>query len=425
MSPATATVSLSDQPASCGPDPTPSHCVKKRKQIVPQTDTATPELFGTAPSVTFIHSADWQLGMRRNALTAETQGRFAHDRIDAIATLMQLAAERDAAFVVVAGDVFDDNLVDRTTVRRALDTLRRSPQIPVFLLPGNHDPLDPTSVYTTPTFREHCPEHVTVLTDTREHAIGDDVVVIGAPWRTKSPAVNPLTEVAGTLSDDGKIRIVVAHGGVDTISGGHDAAQALLFAEDLDLLVASRQAQYIALGDRHSTTSVGATGRIWFSGAPEPTSPRETDPGNVLEVTASRDHIDVTAHRVGRWQFLQSVVTIDSDHAIDTFITDLTDPNRDSARTVLRVAFDGVATLAQHARLTQALDDAADLYALVHRWERHDNLVIAPDQDDLDRMNLTGFVADAFDTLRNDASTDPVAADALALMYGLAVKAAR
>ena len=42
---------------------------------------------------------------------------------------------------------------------------------------------------------------------------------------------------------------------------------------------------YVALGDRHSTTNVGTTGRVYYAGAPEPTDYDETDPGNVLIAT--------------------------------------------------------------------------------------------------------------------------------------------
>lgn len=382
-------------------------------------DTA---LRAATPTVTLIHTADWQLGMRRHVFSPETQGRFAQDRLDAIATLMTFAKDEQADCVVVAGDVFDDNLVDRQTVLRALDVLARAPHIPTFLLPANHDPLDPTSVYNTPTFLEHCPAHVTVLTDTSEHTIAPGVVVVGAPWRTRRHTINPLTELADTLTDDGTVRIIVAHGGVDTAGGMHDSMNVLRESE-LDALITANIAQYIALGDRHSTTKVGSTGRVYYSGAHEPTSPRETDPGNVLKVTVSREDITVEPKQVGRWQFINEIVTVENDRDIDRFIAWLGEPPRDNARTVLRVALQGVVTLAQHAKLDEALLKAADVYASVTRWERHDALVIAPDAADLDQMSLSGFVADAFTALRQDAQLDPVASDALSLLYALAVKA--
>ena len=57
----------------------------------------------------FVHTADWQLGMTRYFLNGEAQPRYSAARRDVVAGLGALAAESGAEFVVVAGDVFEDN----------------------------------------------------------------------------------------------------------------------------------------------------------------------------------------------------------------------------------------------------------------------------------------------------------------------------
>ena len=74
----------------------------------------------------------------------------------------RVAREGGFAFVVVAGDVFESNQVDRKTVSRALEALATIP-VPIYLLPGNHDALDAASVYRSPTFVQRKPEHVHVI----------------------------------------------------------------------------------------------------------------------------------------------------------------------------------------------------------------------------------------------------------------------
>ena len=64
----------------------------------------------------FIHTADWQLGMTRHFLAGEAQPRYSAARRDAVAGLGALAAESGAEFVVVAGDVFEDNQLDPRVV---------------------------------------------------------------------------------------------------------------------------------------------------------------------------------------------------------------------------------------------------------------------------------------------------------------------
>ena len=85
----------------------------------------------------FIHTSDWQLGMTRAFLTPEASARFAQARIDAVATLGRLAAEHEAKFIVVAGDVFESNQISRETLLRTLEALKSVP-VPVFLLPGEY-----------------------------------------------------------------------------------------------------------------------------------------------------------------------------------------------------------------------------------------------------------------------------------------------
>ena len=118
----------------------------------------------------FLHTADWQLGMTRHFLSAgggEAQSRYAAARREAVSGLGALAAEVGAEFVVVAGDVFEDNQLAPRVVSQSLEAMRAI-GVPVYLLPGNHDPLDPSSVYTSTLFLAECPPNVTVLDGVHE-----------------------------------------------------------------------------------------------------------------------------------------------------------------------------------------------------------------------------------------------------------------
>ena len=138
--------------------------------------------------VRLIHSADWQIGLTRHFLTPEAQGRYSEARLDSIRQIADLATKESCDFVVVGGDVFESNQLDRQVVTRALDALA-SFQVPVFLLPGNHDPLlSAGSVWDSPTFLARCPANVVVLrNDTPVNVPGCDAEVVGAPWRSKRP----------------------------------------------------------------------------------------------------------------------------------------------------------------------------------------------------------------------------------------------
>src|SRR5438046_5048256 len=106
--------------------------------------------------VRFLHTSDWQLGMGRYFLSREAQARFTGARIDAIRSISGVATQYECQFIVVAGDVFESNNLDRQVAVRALEAMRAS-AIPIYLLPGNHDPLDAASIYRSATFLSNCP----------------------------------------------------------------------------------------------------------------------------------------------------------------------------------------------------------------------------------------------------------------------------
>ncbi|MBC7632706.1 metallophosphoesterase, partial [Aeromicrobium sp.] len=199
----------------------------------------------------FVATADWQLGMTAHYLGDEARPRFAQARIDAIRSIGRVAAERDAAFILVCGDVFESNQLDRAVVARAFDALREV-TVPVWLLPGNHDPLDAASIYRSREFVDGCPEHVHVLDTPGVHPAGDGVEIVAAPWFSKAPLVDLVADALADLEPAGEVpRVVAGHGTVLGIDRDNPAG---ISESDLSAAISAGLAQFAVLGDRHSTT---------------------------------------------------------------------------------------------------------------------------------------------------------------------------
>ena len=206
----------------------------------------------------FVHTADWQLGMTRYFLNGEAQPRYSAARRDVVAGIGPLAADAGAEFVVVAGDVFEDNQLAPRDVSQSLEAMRAI-GIPVYLLPGNHDPLDAASVYTSALFTAECPDNVTVLDRSGVHEVRPGLQIVAAPWRSKKPTCDLVAEVLEELPADGVTRIVVGHGGVDIFEPDKDKPSLIRLAA-LEAAIERGAVHYVALGDKHSRTQVGATG---------------------------------------------------------------------------------------------------------------------------------------------------------------------
>ena len=374
---------------------------------------------GTVPLVVrFVHTADLQLGMSRRFLSPEAQARFAQARIDVVRALGSLAAAEDCEFVVVAGDVFEANQLDRQVVARSVEALAAVP-VPVYLLPGNHDPFDAGSLFVSVPM----PANVTVLSSPGVVVVRPGVELVAAPWTSK----RPLCDLLGAALRDapppapGVVRIAVGHGAVDALAPDRDNPARISLAG-----LEAAPVHYVALGDRHSTTRVGAGGRVWYSGAPEATDFDEVDPGNVLVVSvdAAGSRPEVVPHRVGRWRFVRQAFSVDGADDVAALASWLAG-QEDKAETIVRLDLSGTVSLAERARLDAVLEQAVPLFAAIDVWEADGGVVVLPDEADLFDLGLAGFARAAMDELEAaGAAGDEEARDALSLLYRLARGAA-
>lgn len=379
--------------------------------------------------VTILCSADWQLGMRRRFFGADAQARYTQARLDVIERLAVLARERSAHALVVAGDVFDANQVERHVVLRAAEALR-DVGCPVLLLPGNHDSLEPGNVWNSAQWQRAVPPNVRVLEEAPVVVgSGDDTVeIVGAPWRTRRPATDPLGNLLPGLRP-GPRRLIVGHGQVDAVAPEFGLPPIELTG--LERALSDGRAELVVLGDRHSTTEVGASGRIWYPGTPEVTDTDEVDPGNVLVATfeaagasGTAGSVDVESVHVGRWHMLERVVELDGAAALDELEAWLS-VLPDKTRTYLRLGATGSLDVADSMRLELMLDSLGEVLAGVIRWKRHWDIRPLPDDAALDALGLTGPAKATLLDLQAAARTgDDMAGHALTLLHRLVLGAA-
>lgn len=371
--------------------------------------------------VRFLQTGDWQLGMTRRFLGEEARGRFAEARIDAIRALGAVARDRDCDFIAVCGDVFESNHVDRRTVVRAV-TAMADAELPFVLLPGNHDPLDAANVFDSRAFRDAAPERIRVLRDTTPVALAPGLEVVGAPWPNKHPGRDLVGELCARLEPTapGVTRIGLAHGAVDALSPDRSDPARIVLAE-AETALADGRLHFLALGDRHSLTEVGDTGRVFYAGAPEPTDWSEVLPGQALLVGVDAGTVEISAQPIGTWRFERhGPVALSCGEDLAALATWL-DALPGKSRTVLRLELEGSLDLAGSARLAALLERAEDLFAGVVL--RDDELVVLPDDADFDTLSLSGFAATSVARLREAAQGEAegqTARDALALLVRLA-----
>ena len=360
----------------------------------------------------FLHTADWQWGMPAHFFkNGDSRARYADARLAAVRRIGDIARREDCEFVLVCGDVYDANQLSRSTVLRTLDALA-SIDLPVYLLPGNHDPYEPGSIYRTAELGQ-LPDRVHILSEPGIHRVSERVEIVAAPWPTKRPVedlvgaqLRPLAPATGGL-----VRVLAGHGAVDTRSPDKDLPY-LIRGGELRAAIADRRVQYVALGDRHSSTDLGIDGRAWYSGTPEVTDYNEEKPGYVLVVDVDDRHCEVTEHRVGRWTFSDIEAELSGPSDIDELDAKLQRiPEKETS--AIRLALRGTLGLADYTRLEELIERHAHVFAHLATWDRHTDLAMLPAEGESADLGLSGYAAAAFKELEHAAAqADPGAEDA-------------
>lgn len=386
---------------------------------------------GVMTKTTFIHTSDFQLGMQRWFLSGEAQARFDDARQESITRLGELATRVAAEFIVVAGDVFEHNSLSSQVTGRAREALSKLP-VPVFLLPGNHDPLVADSVFFSAINKEDTP-NVHVISDSEPTIVREGVEIVGAPLKARTATRDLVAEMLEPLEPTNTIRVAVGHG---QVHGWGDAEKRdSINLSNAEEAIRGGVIDYLALGDTHSTMQLGDSGAVWFSGSPEPTDFKElasgggeSDSGNALVVTIEKDSVQnasvsVEKEHIGQWTFDAIDADINNEADMDQFIAQLRD-YPDKHRTVIKYGLRGTVNLAEQRKLDAALDDLEPVFASLKPRQRLMDLHLAPATEELESLGLKGFAASALQELVDDIAENPdsISRDAANLLFRLTRK---
>ncbi len=93
-----------------------------------------------AADIVLVHSSDLHVDDDPH------QGPYGEDGTTGLRVVLDAAKAHEADYVLLVGDIFDSNRQSPALVARCVDMLADCGR-PVVVLPGNHDPLTPDSVW--------------------------------------------------------------------------------------------------------------------------------------------------------------------------------------------------------------------------------------------------------------------------------------
>ncbi len=327
-------------------------------------------------SIRILHTADWQLGRSFAGLPAEAAPLLREARFDAVRTLARLARERRVDAVLVAGDVFDDNLAGNATMARALAATREFAG-PWVLLPGNHDAATAASVWSR--LRQGAlPSNLVLALEPQPLDLLDGHLrILPAPLTTRRVQDDLTGWMDAAASSSSAFRVGLAHGSVV----GHLPGEAEASNPIAPDRAARARLDYLALGDWHGTLEVAP--RTWYAGTPEPDRFHDNDAGGALVVELAAPGAPPLVERVAtaahRWLTAELDATGLAGDAVAPALATLVDGDRH--RALLRLRLRGAVSLATRAVLERELERLAGEL----RWLDPDTagLVDEPDVADL------------------------------------------
>jgi len=192
-------------------------------------------------SVKILHTADIHLRDKNGEAQAK-----------AFADIIALAQEHKPNMLLIAGDLFDSGFESKSEKSYMVSLLSKIPDIPVFMVAGNHDSL--------PCYKDiTLPENVHLFGSEMGKVSLDGVDVYGISMSANYSRESLVEDFR--VDDNSKINIILLHGDLDVSSAYNPFTSTQLSQTGAD---------YVALGHVHTTKGIGKAGSVHYAYAGVP-----------------------------------------------------------------------------------------------------------------------------------------------------------
>jgi DNA repair exonuclease SbcCD nuclease subunit len=381
-------------------------------------------------SVKFVHTADLQLAKPYGSIQDETKRVKLKDvRFEVFTSIKKMVEEHGAKFVVIAGDMFDSTTPTNYEVSQAC-SLIGAINVPVYVIPGNHDHGGKGSVWYQDFFIKEQPRlapNLIILLEPKAIEI-EHAILFPCPLLRRHE-YDDLTAWLRTIDSSvfpaSKPKIILAHGNTQDFSSGSTLDDEYDVANFIDLArLPENEFDYIALGDWHGTKKVG--NKAWYAGTPEIDrfiKGAENKPGHVLLVEADCKKAPVvTEIRTTKVEWYEMQFEFLDENSVAVFESEIDQLIGASVSGhLLKLGLTGHLGLADFTKLESIFED---LESRLLRVKLDNKVTITPTNEELETLKnrtddpLISSVADKlFTEITNGSENAEVAKIALRELY--------
>lgn len=208
--------------------------------------------------VVVVHSSDLHVD---NGYTARAYGG---DGAMGLRLVLEAARAVAADVVLLAGDIFEHNRLPLDLLDHTARLLGDS-RLPVVILPGNHDPVIPESVYLRGGVSDPANVHVLGVTHDEAVVVPEFELEI---WGHAHRDYSDMAPLRSPRARTTRWQIAAAHGHYDPVPDMSAQHHPSWLISDAD--IAATDADYVALGHWNRAVRVGnGTVPAYYSGSPE------------------------------------------------------------------------------------------------------------------------------------------------------------
>ncbi len=213
--------------------------------------------------VKILHGADFHFDTPFKELSASMGEKRNEDIKKSFESLINIVKEEDISILLLCGDIFDNKCVKKSTLEFLKDRLESINKTKVFIVAGNHDPLNDRSFYNLLTW----PENVHIFSNDMEAVVLEDLktVVYGKSFSSNYEKTSLLKGFQVPVEYKEYINIMALHG--EIARGEQENEYNPLTLEE----IRNSKLDYLALGHRHGFSNIKREGETFYaySGCPE------------------------------------------------------------------------------------------------------------------------------------------------------------
>src|SRR5471030_586485 len=204
--------------------------------------------------IEILHTADIHFDTPFSGMTTKEALKSKEELKQVFEKIIKMTLDKEIDILLIAGDVFDNLSVNKTTLYFIRSCFENISKVKVFISPGNHDPFNERSFYSIVDW----PSNVHIFKSHMEKVFLEDLdtVVWGVGFNTSHVNKSLLKEVKRV---DKYNNIMVIHGEITTAKEGNDYNP---ITEDD---IARSNMDYIALGHRHKFSEVKKIENTYYS----------------------------------------------------------------------------------------------------------------------------------------------------------------